>query len=96
MILSLAYYSLSFKYEELVKKPRELPIPLKYKKIYEMYSSLENFISLSKLNRKSNTLTNFREYIKNIRNINFTIYNLKQILYIAPHFFIIKYIVYIT
>ena len=84
--------SLSFKYEELVKKPRELPIPLKYKKIYEMYSSLENFISLSKLNRKSNTLTNFREYIKNIRNINFTIYNLKQILYIAPHFFIIKYI----
>ena len=89
--------SIDYKYEELVKKPRELPLPTKYKKIYELYCSLENFISLSKLQSKNNTntFTNFKKYMKIIVKTNFTLNHLKQILFIAPHFFIIKYIILI-
>mgnify|MGYP002625091779 CR=1 FL=1 len=86
--------NLNYKFEELVSKPRQLPLPTKYKIIYDNYSSLENFISLCKIKKEknSNTFYKFREYMKDIKKNNFTINNLKQILYVAPQFFIIKYI----
>lgn len=86
--------SIEYKYVELVNRNRCLPLPVKYKLIYELYTSIENFISITKINNKKNfnTFSNLRNYIRNILKINFTITNLKQILYIVPHFFIIKFI----
>jgi hypothetical protein len=85
---------LKYKYQELISKPRQLRIPLKYKEIYQLYKSLENFISLTKINKKINynTFTNLRKYYEEVIKVKFTIYNFKQILYVVPHFFIIKFI----
>ena len=86
--------SIEYKYKELVSKQRCLPLPVKYKIIYNLYTSVENFISLTKINQKKNfnTFTNLRNYIQNTIRLNFTLNNLKQILYVSPHFFIIKFI----
>ena len=88
----LIFNSLSYKYQELISTPRQLPLPIKYKILYETYISLERFISLSKINKKnhSNIFTLFRKYIKETKNLDISIYNIKQILYVSPHFFIIK------
>ena len=86
--------SLSYKYEELISTPRKLPIPMKYKQLYNIFISLDNFISLVKLNQENykNTFINFHIYMEKTQFLNITLNHLKQILFVAPYFFVIKFI----
>ena len=86
--------SLRFKYEELLKSPRELILPKSYKEIFNSFISLDRFISLNKLkySKYLNTFDNLRKDIENITHHSFTKKILQQILYIVPHFYILKYI----
>ena len=86
-------FSFRYKYEELIHKPRDLPLPINYKKLISSFSSLEQNISLNKIrNSKTiNTFDNIRKNIEIISNHNFDIIILKKILYIVPFFYILKY-----
>lgn len=44
-----SFSSMRFKYEELLKTPRELILPKSYKEIFNSFLSLDRFISLNKL-----------------------------------------------
>lgn len=85
--------SMSYKYEELVKNPRELILPKRYKLILDSFISLDQFISLNKLKTSKvlNSFDNLRKDIENITHHSFTIKIFQQILYIVPHFYILKY-----
>ena len=86
--------SLSFKYEELISNPRKLPLPIQYKQLYNIFISLDTFISIVKINKEKdkNTFLNFRNYMKKTHSLIITINHLKQILFVVPYFFIIKFI----
>ena len=85
---------LKFKYEELLAKPRELRLPIKYKQLFNSFMSLEQTISLNKVreNNQMNTFDNIRNNIENVTRHSFNMKVLQQILYIVPHFYILKYI----
>ena len=84
---------LRLKYEELIKDNRELPLPLSYKSLYNSFISLENMINLNKLKSKfnSNSFDYFRNSIESSTHKKFDMKIFQQILYIVPHFYIIKY-----
>ena len=86
--------SLIFKYEELIDNPRKLPLPIQYKQLYNIFISLDIFISIVKINHEKdkNTFINFRNYMKITHSLNITINHLKQILFVVPYSFIIKFI----
>ena len=84
---------LRLKYEELIKDNRELPLPLSYKSLYNSFISLENMINLNKLKSKynSNSFDYFRNSIESSTHRKFDMKIFQQILYVVPHFYIIKY-----
>ena len=85
---------IQYKYEELIAKPRELRLPIKYKNLYNSFISLENTICLNKIREKNllNTFDNIRNSIENVTKHSFNMKILQQILYVVPHFYILKYI----
>ena len=89
-----SYSKLRFKYEELLSKPRELRLPLKYKHLFNTFMSLEQTISLNKIREKNqmNTFDNIRNNVEYITRHAFNMKIFQQILYVVPHFYILKYI----
>ena len=89
-----SFSKLRFKYEELLKKPRELRLPLKYKQLFNTFMSLEQTISLNKIREKNqmNTFDNIRNNIESVTKHSFNMKILQQILYVVPHFYILKYV----
>ena len=85
---------IKYKYEELINKPRELRLPIKYKNLYQTFLSLEQTICLNKIREKNqlNTFDNIRNSVENVTKHAFNLKTLQQILYIVPHFYILKYI----
>ena len=85
---------IKYKYEELITKPRELRLPVKYKNLYQTFLSLEQTICLNKIREKNqlNTFDNIRNSVENVTKHSFNMKTLQQILYIVPHFYILKYI----
>ena len=88
-----SFSNLHVKYSELLQPSRELRLPLIYKKLYEFFMILEKTINRNKLSNKNNlnTFNNIKEIIRNYSKLNFNVNILKQILYIVPHFYILKY-----
>ena len=88
-----SFSNLHLKYSELLQPSRELRLPVIYKKLYEFFIILENTINRNKLSNKNNlnTFNNIKEIIRNYSKHNFNVNILKQILYIVPHFYILKY-----
>lgn len=86
--------SLHYKYDELIKKSRELRLPLKYKQLLDSFTTLEQVINLNKLrsNYKINTFDNIRKNIEEVSHHSFTLNIFQQILYVVPHFYIMKYV----
>ena len=91
---STSLSDIKYKYEELVNKPRELRLPIKYKNLYQTFLSLEQTICLNKIREKNqlNTFDNIRNAVENVTKHSFNMKTLQQILYIVPHFYILKYI----
>ena len=89
-----SFSSIKFKYEELLSKPRELRLPIKYKQLYNAFLSLEQTICLNKIREKNqmNTFDNIRNNVENVTHHTFNMKTLQQILYIVPHFYILKYV----
>ena len=89
-----SFSDIKYKYEELITKPRELRLPIKYKNLYNSFISLENTICLNKIREKNqlNTFDNIRNNIENVTKHSFNMKILQQILYIVPHFYILKYV----
>ena len=88
-----SFSDIKYKYEELLSKPRELRLPIKYKNIYQSFLSLEQTICLNKIREKNqlNTFDNIRNSVENVTKHSFNMKTLQQILYIVPHFYILKY-----
>jgi len=88
-----SFSTLKFKYEELLTKPRELRLPVKYKMLFNIFLSLEQIISLNKIREKNqmNTFDNIRNNVENVCHHSFNMKILQQILYVVPHFYIMKY-----
>ena len=89
-----SFSDIKYKYEDLVKKPRELRLPIKYKNLYNSFLSLEQTICLNKIREKNqlNTFDNIRNNVENVTKHTFNMKILQQILYVVPHFYILKYI----
>ena len=89
-----SFSNLHVKYEELLQQSRELRLPVIYKKLYESFISLDRTINRNKKENKNdyNTFNNLRNILVSYTNKNFNINIFKQILYIVPHFYILKYI----
>ena len=85
---------IKYKYEELLSKPRELRLPIKYKNLYQTFLSLEQTICLNKIREKNqlNTFNNIRASVENVTKHSFNMKILQQILYVVPHFYIMKYV----
>ena len=86
-------FSLRFKYEELLNKPRSLPLPPKYKSLFNSFITLDQTINLNKLKviSQTNTFSSLQSSIESTTHHKFTLKTFQQILYIVPHFFIYKY-----
>ena len=91
--LNSSYY-LHLKYDELISAKRELRLPIKYKELLNTFSQLEQIINLNKIKNQNelNTFNEIKIRIESMTNIKFDINIFKQILYIVPNFYIIKYI----
>ena len=88
-----SFSNLHVKYDELLLQSRELRLPIIYKKLYESFISLDRTINRNKKNNNHlNTFNNIRNILESYTGKNFNINILKQILYIVPHFYILKYI----
>ena len=89
-----SFSKLRFKYEELISKPRELRLPMKYKQLFNTFITLEQTINLNKIREKNqlNTFDNIRNNVESVTRHSFTMKTLQQILYVVPHFYILKYI----
>ena len=85
---------IKYKYEELLTKPRELRLPIKYKNLFQTFLSLEQTICLNKIREKNqlNTFDNIRASVENVTKHSFNMKTLQQILYVVPHFYIMKYV----
>ena len=89
-----SFSTLKLKYDELLSKSRELRLPIKYKQIMNMFNSLEQAINLNKISLKNNlnTFDNIKTNVEYITGHSFNLTHLQQILYIVPHFYILKYV----
>ena len=89
-----SFSTLHLKYDELISEKRELRLPVKYKELINAFNSLEHIINLNKIKNtfQLNTLENIKIGIESMTHHTFNMKILKQILYIVPHFYIIKYI----
>ena len=88
-----SFSNLHVKYEELLQESRELRLPNIYKELYKKFVSLDITINRNKKENRNNlnTFNNIRN-ILSYTNKKFDIDLFKQILYIVPHFYILKYI----
>ena len=88
-----SFSNLHIKYETLFQPSRELRLPISYKKILDSFIVLDRTLNRSKLstNKSYNNFGNIKNLIESYTHRNFTIETLKQILYIVPHFYIMKY-----
>ena len=85
-------FSLRFKYEDLIKEHRELPLPLKYKALLNTFIELDNVIDASKTLR--NIVPTFEYLVSTIEQTYHHRFNLtmfQQILHLVPSFFIYQY-----
>ena len=94
IIRNNSFSNLHIKYDELLNQSRELRLPIIYKQLLDNFISLEKTINRNKkLNKNNlNTFNNIRNCIVTSTHRSFNINILKQILYIVPHFYILKYI----
>lgn len=85
-------FSLRFKYEDLIKEQRELPLPLKYKALLNIFIELDNIIDATKTLK--NIIPTFKYLVSTIEityHHRFTLDMLKQILYLVPKLLIYRY-----
>lgn len=94
LIRQNSFSNLHVKYEALLQQSRELRLPITYLKLFESFISLERTINRNKISNKNNlnTFNNIRNIVESYTNKNFNVSIFKQILYIVPHFYILKYI----
>ena len=88
-----SHSTLKFKYEELVKENRELPLPISYKKLFNSFNSLETCINFNKLKSSSvlNTFSNIKTNIESTSKKKFDLKIFQQILFVVPNFYIYKF-----
>lgn len=85
-------FSLRFKYEDLIKEHRELPLPLKYKALLNTFIELDNVIDASKTLK--NIVPTFDYLVSTIEQTyhhRFNLTMMQQILHLVPSFFIYQY-----
>lgn len=89
-----SFSNLHVKYETLLQPSRELRLPISYKKLLDSFVSLERTLSRNNLstNKHFNNFSNIKDIIQSYTHKNFSIETLKQILYVVPHFYILKYV----
>ena len=89
-----SFSSLRCKYEDLIKEKRELPLPTKYKFLLRAFDNLELTINNFKSIKSSRTINIKRisESIESSLKNRFNLDIFKQILFIGPHLYIIKWI----
>ena len=89
-----SFSTLHLKYEELISEKRELRLPIKYKELLNAFNNMEHIINLNKIegNNKLITFENIKSGIESMAHRTFNLKILKQILYVVPHFYILKYI----
>ena len=94
IIRKSSFSSLHVKYETLLQPSRELRLPISYKKLLDNFIALERTLNRNKLstNKTYNYFSNIKNIIESYTHKNFSISTLKQILYIVPHFYILKYV----
>ena len=91
---SNSFTNLKMKYKEFLHNSRELRLPIIYKELIDIFDSLEQTINRNKISSKNimNIFSNIKQSIESITHKTFTVNILKKILYIVPHFYILKYI----
>ena len=89
-----SFSTLHLKYDELISEKRELRLPIKYKELLNSFNHLEHIINLNKIKSPNqlNTFENIKTGIESMTHHSFNMNIFKQILYVVPHFYIIKYI----
>ena len=89
-----SFSTLHLKYDELIAKKRELRLPIKYKELFNAFVCLESIINLNKVRfpHRINTFENIKNGIEAMTHHSFNLKKLQQILYIVPHFYILKYV----
>ena len=89
-----SFSNLHIKYELLLQPSRELRLPISYKKLLDNFISLDRTLNKKKLssNKNFNYFSNIKNIIESYTHKNFTIDTLKNILYVVPHFYILKYV----
>ena len=89
-----SFSSLRCKYEDLIKEKRELPLPTKYKFLLRAFDNLELTINSFKSIKSSRTINIKRisESIESSLKNRFNLDIFRQILFIGPHLYIIKWI----
>ena len=89
-----SFSNLHVKYETLLQPSRELRLPISYKKLLDSFVSLERTLSRNNLstNKHLNNFSNIKDIIQSYTHKTFSIDTLKQILYVVPHFYILKYV----
>ena len=89
-----SFSNLHIKYELLLQPSRELILPISYKKLLDNFISLDRTLNKKKLssNKNFNYFSNLKNIIESYTHKNFSIDTLKSILYVVPHFYILKYV----
>ena len=88
---SESIYSLKFRFEELIQEKRKLPLPPTYKTLINVVSDLDSMINFFKLKKKIPRFEMIRNNMEMTLKKTITIDQFKQILFIAPHFYIYKW-----
>ena len=88
-----SFSRLNIKYKELLSKSRELRLPVIYKELFDNFNALEQAINRNKIGAKKiiNSFYNIRLSIEAATHKTFNLNILKKILYVVPHFYILKY-----
>lgn len=87
-------FSLRLRNEELINEERQLPLPLKFKRVMNTFIALDNSINFFK-QHKSQSIISFntlKEAIETTEKHRFTMETFQQILYVVPHFYVLKWI----
>lgn len=89
-----SFSTLHVKYETLLQPSRELRLPISYKKLLENFMALERTLNRNKfsISKNYNNFNNIKNIIESYTHKTFTIETMKQILYVVPHFYILKYV----
>ena len=89
-----SFSTLRFKYEDLIKEIRELPLPTKYKFLFISFENLELTINNFKSIKSSKTINLNRicESIESSLKRRFNLDIFKQILYVGPFLYILKWV----